>query len=319
MLIKVNLLIKLKLLRLYIKFLIKNNYFLNTYFNPLNTLFVYNILNNLNQRYSLANTYGLNLANRPLNLSLKKLKLFKINYLNNFLMYNIVNLNFKLKNNLINLDSVSNYNFSYLFIYYNYFIKDTKLGMSKYFNNYYQNNLFFVKFFILKYLKSYLTHNNFYLGLHKNNIDILEHKTLYNVLVKKTRYLKFLKEIGFQIKSFLNLILICLYNKDIVLFKNGIKNILEKLHFKKHRRFLYSLKLVLKLLSYVFFYKFKCLGLYIKVKGKIGVGGNLKKRKFIYKVGSFSFTKKLQKMNYTKDSIRTYSGVLGFEAYLTYK
>ena len=112
---------------------------------------------------------------------------------------------------------------------------------------------------------------------------------------------------------------ICLYNKDIILLKNTIKGILEKLHFKKHKKFLYNLRVLLKSIAYIFFYKFKCLGLYIKIKGKIGVGGNSKKRTFIFKLGSFSFTKKSQKLTYTKDSIRTYSGVLGFESYLTYK
>ena len=194
-----------------------------------------------------------------------------------------------------------------------------KLGVSKYFTSFYQNNLFFIRFFILKYLKSFLVDKNFYLNLQKNNITISEKKLLYKILLKKVRYLKFLKEINFKVKTLINLVLISLYSKDIVLFKNGVKSILEQLHFKKHRRFLYNLKVLLKTISYIFFYKFKCLGLYIKVKGKIGVGGNLKKRKFIFKMGSFSFTKKLQKLNYTRDSIRTYSGVLGFEAYLTYK
>jgi hypothetical protein len=79
------------------------------------------------------------------------------------------------------------------------------------------------------------------------------------------------------------------------------------------------LKIILKSLSPIFYSRFKCLGLFIRVKGKIGVGGNSKKRKFVYKLGSFSFTKKNQKLAYSKDSIRTYSGVLGMEIYLTYK
>ena len=86
-----------------------------------------------------------------------------------------------------------------------------------------------------------------------------------------------------------------------------------------YKKFLYNLRVLFKSVIHVFFYKFKCLGLYIKIKGKIGVGGSSKTKKFLFKLGSFSFTKKAQKLVYVKDSIRTYSGVLGFESYLTYK
>jgi hypothetical protein len=206
-----------------------------------------------------------------------------------------------------------------MFFFYNNFLSDSSAGKNNYYKYFYQNNLYFIRFFIIKYLSLFLQDKNFYLNLQKNNVDIIEKNFFYKILLKKTKSLGFLKEIKFKVKSFINVILVSLYNKDITLLKNVVKYILEKLHFKKHKRFLYSLKVILKSIAYVFFYKFKCLGLYIKIKGKIGVGGNSKKRKYIFKLGSFSFTKKSQKLSYVKDSIRTYSGVLGFESYLTYK
>jgi hypothetical protein len=252
------------------------------------------------------------------NLLKSKLFFFKNDYLNSFLFYNLVNNSIFNNNKTLNISNISNYDSKYLFIYYYYFIKNIKLGVNKYFVNFYQNNLFFVRFFILKYIKSFIK-NNLFISLQKNNITILDKTILYTNLIKKTKYLKFLKEINFKIKAFLNLLLISLYSKDVILLKNGIKNNLERLHFKKHRKFLHNLKLLLKSLSSIFFYKFKCLGLFIQIKGKIGLGGSSKKKKFVFKLGSFSFTKKSQKVNYVKDCIRTYSGVLGFELYLTYK
>jgi len=255
-----------------------------------------------------------------LSTSLNSFKFFKANYTSSLLFYNLFYFKKKISDKALqHSNGSSNYNPYNMFFYYNTFVNDVTSGKNHYYKHFYQNNLYFIRFFIVKYLSLFLEDKKFYLNLQKNNIDIIEKNFFYKVLLKKTKRLGFLKEIKFKVKSFINLILVSLYNKDLTLLKNVIKNILEKLHFKKHKRFLYNLKVLLKSIIYIFFYKFKCLGLYIKIKGKIGVGGNSKKRKYIFKLGSFSFTKKSQKLSYIKDSIRTYSGVLGFESYLTYK
>jgi len=303
--------IKLKTFKLFV-----NNFFFLIAKDNNIILFRFYFFFKINNMISKFNNFNINF-NSKLYLLLKKIYFFKNSYINSYIFYNFFNSNVQLTKKL-DIENISNYNIHYLFIYYYYYIQNVKLGIAKYYSYFYQNNLFFIKFFILKYLKSFFKHKNLYFNIQKNNLIINEKKLIYKILLKKVRYLSFLKEIKFKIKTFINLILVSLYNKDSILLKNGIKNILERLHFKKHRRFLYNLKTLLKFLSYIFFYKFKCLGLYIKIKGKIGVGGNLKKRKFIFKMGSFSFTKKSQKLNYIKDNVRTYSGVLGFEIYLIY-
>lgn len=313
MISKLNIIFKLKLLSLTFLFISNKNKKVK---NPLqiNWVFLYYFkqiqLNYLffNQGYKNINLF---------NANLKKLLFFKNNYVNSLFFYNIINYKKNYKKFTNNL--ISNYNPYSVFFYYNQFVKNVNINSDKYYTNFYQNNLYFIRFFIFKYLNTFLKNKNLFLSLQKDNIKIIEKSILYKTLIKKTRRLGFLKEISFKIKSFINLVLICLYNKDIILLKNTVKGILEKLHFKKHKKFLYNLRVLLKSIAYIFFYKFKCLGLYIKVKGKIGVGGNSKKRIFIFKLGSFSFTKKSQKLTYAKDSIRTYSGVLGFESYLTYK
>lgn len=314
MLIKLNFLFKLKLLNLY--------YILNI--NKKNST----LLKNLNYTWAityyfkhyLLNSNQIYFSRLKLNNNLKSLSFFKLSYINSLLFYNL----FCLKKKLINLNSesnqiVSNYSPYTMFFFYNKFLSNSVIGKNNYYKHFYQNNLYFIRFFIIKYLSLFLQDKNFYLNLQKNNVEVIEKNFFYKILLKKTKNLGFLKEIKFKVKSFINVILISLYNKDITLLKNVIKYILENLHFKKHKRFLYNLKVILKSIAYVFFYRFQCLGLYIKIKGKVGVGGNSKKRKYIFKLGSFSFTKKSQKLSYVKDSIRTYSGVLGFESYLTYK
>lgn len=322
MILKIQNIVKLKLLKIYFLFLLKQFFYINQFFCCLNFVNYFFFLNNFYKKIS-KNNFLNNNINKNSNINYfyllkSKLNFFKNDYLNSFILYNIFNNSFKKFNTFLTINNISNYNSKYLFLYYYYFVKNTKLGVNKYFVNFYQNNLFFIKFFVFKFIKLFIN-NNLYLSFQKNNLIIFEKAMIYNFLIKKTKYLKFLKEIDFKIKSFLNLLLIGLYSKDVVLLKNGIKNILERLHFKKHRKFLHNLKLLLKSLSSIFFFKFKCLGLYIKIKGKIGLGGSSKKKKFVFKLGSFSFTKKSQKINYVKDCIRTYSGVLGFELYLTYK
>jgi len=266
------------------------------------------------------NSFGSNLLNYnyPLSLKFNYFKVFNNLNLDFLFIYNLLSANKVNLNKLLSSNKITNYDYKYLFIYYFYFVQNIKFGLSKYFTNFYQNNFFFFKFFVLKYLNNFVCDRNLYLKFNKNNLDILSDKSYYYMLLKKVRYLKFLNDVNLKSKAFLNLLLVVLYTKDAMLLKNAIKSILENLHFKTHRKFLYNLKIILKSLSYIFYSKFKCLGLSIRVKGKIGVGGNSKKRKFLYKFGSFSFTKKNQKLSYAKDSIRTYSGVLGFEVYLTY-
>jgi len=154
--------------------------------------------------------------------------------------------------------------------------------------------------------------------MQKNPLKINEESIYYRLIVNKSKRLSFLKEIKVNFRSFIFFIFTMMHSKDVILFKNFIKYILESLHFKKHKKFLYNLKVLVNLVFNLIHYRFGLLGIFIKIKGKIGVGGNLKKKKYILKKGSFSFTRKDQKITYIKDSIKTYSGVLGFEIYLSY-
>ena len=310
-----NNILKLKIIKVKYSMLFKNKYLYvlsNEYFIGyilyLNFIFKTDTFLNFNLLNSIS------LANYKFN----KLKFFNNSTLNFLVIYNLLLTNKISMDKLLSNTKITNYSYKFMFIYYFYFIKNIKFGLSRYFNTIYQNNFYFIKFFISKFLNFFFKDKNLYLKFNKNNIEILSNKNFYFLLLKKIRYLKFLNDINLKSKSFLNLLLIVLYSKDVILFKNSLKNILENLHFKTHRKFLYNLKLILKSLSYIFYTKFKCLGILIQVKGKIGVGGNSKKRKFLYKFGSFSFTKKNQHLNYSKDSIRTYSGVLGLEIYMTY-
>lgn len=298
-----NLLIKLKLLKLlYINKLILFNKNINL------ELYWLNILPNF-----------LKYTNFSLNNTMNTLSLSKLNFLfTNNIVYNQLYLYSYLINTSNYNIKTTNFNVKYLFLYYykNYFNQNKN---SKILKNFFINNLFFLKYFISKFIYNYFKNKKLLINIQKNYININDNSNAFNLILSKVKRLVFLKEININVKSFLNFIVVSLYSKDVILFKNFVKYILENLHFKKHRRFLYNLKILLNTIILFFNYKINILGLFIKVKGKIGVGGNLKKRKYIFKKGSFSFTKKNQKLVYCRDSIRTYSGVLGFEIYLSYR
>lgn len=293
---KFNFLLKLKLLKLIY----------------LSNLF---IQNKLYLRYSpLYNSYFNYLKNvqisNNLQLNNKNIYFFKNYKYNQFFFYQLFNTKLKSSNIL------TNYTLSYLFL----FLKNNQYNISKFnvLSNYYKNNLFFIKYYIVKFIYGYLNNKKLLFSLKKNQLDFNDNLIGYSLILNKAKRLLFLKELNINLKSFIEFLLVSLYSKDVILFKNFIKYILENIHFKKHKRFLYNLKVLLNLILNIYSYDLQLLGLYIKIKGKIGVGGNLKKRKYSFKNGSFSFTKKNQKLSYNRDIIRTYSGVLGFEIYLAY-
>lgn len=303
MITKFNLLLKLKVLKLLFNYNIKNSLSNKTIFYDFFYFFyMYNFL--VSKNFSM-----INLNNFHNTFFLLKNYKFNQFFFFNFLNYNI---------NYIELNSISNYNINFLFFYYK--LNQLRFGKvdKNFMNTYNSNNLFFFKYFIIKYLNIYFKNKNLLLNIQQNKFDFSDLNYTYNILYAKAKRLMFLKTLKISLKSFLKFLLVVCYSKDTILFKNLIKYILESIHFKKHKSFLYNLKIIMNLVSTLLFKNLGISGLYVKIKGKIGVGGNLKKRKYSLRLGSFSFTKKNQKLSYNRDSIRTYSGVLGFEVYLTY-
>lgn len=112
--------------------------------------------------------------------------------------------------------------------------------------------------------------------------------------------------------NFLKMLILVFLSKDTILFTNWLKYFFETLYYKNHKKFI-------TLLKYVFYFFFKYLknylnfkGLKFLIKGKISLGGNSKKKKQYFSLGSFSLTKKNTFVNYNKNFINTISGTLGF-------
>jgi ribosomal protein S3 len=86
---------------------------------------------------------------------------------------------------------------------------------------------------------------------------------------------------------------------------------MNRIYFKHHKKFLSFLKLIFSKIFSKILSHFNCLGFYFVVKGKIGVTGNAKKRKFSFSNNQYSLTTKQTKITIQKALVSTHTGVLG--------
>lgn len=128
------------------------------------------------------------------------------------------------------------------------------------------------------------------------------------------RYFKknrFLKSVFFTQRLLASLIVSLKY-KDSCLFVPLLQQMFEFVHFKNHRRLFYFCRRLIFLSSVKFFSTAFVLGISLCFFGKLGVGGNSRKRAYKYKYGLVSNSTKLLKIDYSNLFFRTETGVVGF-------
>ena len=81
------------------------------------------------------------------------------------------------------------------------------------------------------------------------------------------------------------------------MFMNFFKKILEKINLKLHKKLLLGLKKLIKELFKPVFNFLGVLGMFFNLKGKIGVSGNAKKRRYYFYYGKHSITSRDFKMD----------------------
>ena len=106
--------------------------------------------------------------------------------------------------------------------------------------------------------------------------------------------------------------------KDCNIFLNWIKFLLEKIDLKLHKNILNYVLYTLNCLNTFLLKNFNCLGLKIIFNGKIGIGGGVKTKKNILKLGINSLNNKHLKIEFQKIQIKTKSGTLGVKFFLIY-
>lgn len=183
----------------------------------------------------------------------------------------------------------------------------TSLKYSKLINRKYKNNLyFFLNNFILNFLEIFFK-NKIIFNLKKGSSKLL----LKQISFRKfsTKYFKKNLKVSKQI---LGVLYYALLLKDTTIFVNFFKNLVEKLNIKLHKKLFLGLRKLIKDFFKPIFNYLGVFGIFFNIKGKIGVSGSAKKRRYYFYFGKHSITTKSLKMDLKFSPIWTFTGSLGF-------
>ncbi len=131
-------------------------------------------------------------------------------------------------------------------------------------------------------------------------------------------YIKYFKKNLKVTKQIIGILYYSLILKDSFIFVNFFKKILEKLNVKSHKKVFLGLKKLLKDLFKPLFNFFGVYGIFFNMKGKIGVSGNAKKRRYYFYYGKHSITTRRIKVDIKHSPIWTFTGSLGFTFMIFY-
>lgn len=168
---------------------------------------------------------------------------------------------------------------------------------------------------------------NFYLYLNKFLLNFLEFflksKIIFNLKKGSNRliigqissrrfYMKYFRR-NFKItKQILGIIYYALILKDSFIFVNFFKKIIERSALRSHKKIFLGLKKLFKDIFKPLFGFFGVYGIFFNIKGKVGVSGSAKKRRYYFYYGKHSFTTRTIKADIKHLPVWTFTGSLGF-------
>lgn len=170
-----------------------------------------------------------------------------------------------------------------------------------------------------KYMETYLD-EKISINFDRYSIRFFSKRNMYvKALRRKLRRMKkMLKWAKISLRNFIRITLIFLCTKDIEIFSRVLLKIMNSMHYKNHRRFLYYLKLFISKSMNYYFELLKFEGFFFYLSGKISGGGNSKKKNYAIRCGKYSLTNKMLKLKFKKGLIHTKTGVLGYKLMISY-
>lgn len=176
-----------------------------------------------------------------------------------------------------------------------------------------------IDIFLKKFIENYIE-NKVMLCFDNYGIGFFNDKSKYLRLMQRKlrRAKKYILKTGYSLSNFLRITLIFLATKDIDIFLKILIKILNNMHFKKHKNFLYYLKLFITKSTSYYYELLNFEGFYFLLSGKISGAGNSKKKRYAIRSGRYSLTTKILKVKYRKGLIYTKTGVLGFKFIISY-
>lgn len=185
---------------------------------------------------------------------------------------------------------------------------------------------------VYKFLKK-LKKINFFLFLNKFLIGFLEfflkskillnlkkgsNKLVVKQLSTRKFYIKYFKRNLKITKQIIGIIYYSFLLKDSTIFVNFLRKILEKSNIKLHKKIFLGLKKILKDIFMPLFSFLGVYGVFFNIKGKIGVSGSAKKRRYYFYYGKHSITTRKIKIDMKFTPIWTFTGSLGFTFLIFY-
>lgn len=168
------------------------------------------------------------------------------------------------------------------------------------------NFFFFLNRFLLLFLEFFLKSKIFF------NLKKGSNKLILKQISSRKFYLKYFKKNLKITKQILGILYYSLILKDSSIFVNFFKKLLERLGVKSHKKAFLGLKKLLKDFFKPMFGFFGVLGLFFNIKGKIGVSGNAKKRRYYFYYGKHSITNRTVRVDIKHTPVWTFTGSLGF-------
>lgn len=257
-----------------------------------------------------------------------------VNFLEKSFIYNIIkNLNNNNKSIYVNntnsifFNEYSNFKKNKIQNSYNYM--PTKMNYNNYLpyigmhikSDFFKNVLIrnslspkFVTYYIY-YLQNFLeilTNKKVWIKINTNTLSLINNNSLDFIqkLFKKNRQDQLSVGRHFYLLEFLEILFIAFFYRDLKFFSYWVKKTMEKLHLKKHRKFLKVIHNTLRN-NEEFLVLLNVKGFTMDVRGKLGTTGNSKKKHYAFTVGSMSPTTKNHDMALNQTTVRTSTGVLG--------
>jgi hypothetical protein len=110
-------------------------------------------------------------------------------------------------------------------------------------------------------------------------------------------YFKYFKRNLKVSKRLIGILYYSLLLKDASIFTNFFGSLLEKLNVKLHKKIFLGLKKLIKDVFKPIFAFIGVVGLFFNIKGKIGVSGSAKKRRYFFSYGRHSLTSRAIKID----------------------
>ena len=268
-------------------------------------------------------------------------KIVNFNFFNFFFFFNKIFFFkfffFNKLNNILFFNKLNNILYWYVNNYFFYFKKKKNflinniLPVNYFFNFSYKKFIF--QIFSLEKFSSNIT-PYYYLTIIKFFEFISGKKIFFSINLNFSKYLNLNEKIlcfmwSQRIKSFrkllgprlflnesLQIIYLCLKNKDIFILTNWMLQMFYKISFWKYKLFFRYMHYILRYFFWSILDDIKIKGLKFQLKGKISVAGNARTRIVFFKIGTAGHSKFNNKILHDFKLIKTFTGAIGFKTWI---